>query len=197
MKIIGHPIDKVELLVLGGTWESYPEEYREEFIRDIFYAANVFFDINKREKYNLEEEQIINETAKVKIIGLTLETRPDTINEESIKLFRKYGCTRIQLGIQHLDDNILKKVNRGHSKKDAEFAMKLLKDSCYKVDIHLMPDLPGSSPEKDNIMFDQFLNHKKIISKNMIVDFMNLKWNMIKFKQINGKFILVLLHLGQ
>ena len=80
LRRIGHPVDKLEVLVLGGTWESYPEEYREGFIRDLFYAANTFFDdLPKREKYSLPKEQLINESTKVKIIGLTLETRPDTI----------------------------------------------------------------------------------------------------------------------
>lgn len=138
-QLMGHPVDKLEVLVLGGTWESYPKAYREEFIRDLFWASNVFFDKvrsgaarqsraaasphhrithhpspsyaqePKREKLSLAEEQHINESAKCKvrrqhypahpdsltyplqIIGLTLETRPDTVNSESIRLFRQYG----------------------------------------------------------------------------------------------------------
>ena len=95
----------------------------------------------------MEEEKRINKTARVKVIGLTLETRPDSINHEELVRFREYGVTRVQLGIQHTDDSVLKKVNRGCLKEDAVRAMKLLKESCWKVDTHFMPNLPGSSPK--------------------------------------------------
>ncbi|GMG15367.1 unnamed protein product [Phytophthora fragariaefolia] len=154
----GHPVDKIELLVLGGTWASYPVEYQETFIRDLFYAANTFFDREKRERHSLDEEKLENETAAVKIIGITLETRPDCITPEELRRFRRYGCTRVQLGIQHTDDAILKKINRGCTSADAVRALKLLRDCCYKTDIHLMPNLPGSDPEKDRAMFDYVLH---------------------------------------
>eukprot|EP00644_Phytophthora_capsici_P006189 jgi/Phyca11/569314/estExt2_Genewise1.C_PHYCAscaffold_320136 len=153
----GHPVDKIELLVLGGTWASYPVEYQENFIRDLFYAANTFFNREKRERHSLDEEKLENETAAVKIIGITLETRPDCITPEELRRFRRYGCTRVQLGIQHTDDGILKKINRGHTLAEAVQAMKLLRDCCYKTDIHLMPNLPGSDPEKDRAMFEYVL----------------------------------------
>jgi hypothetical protein len=130
LAMMGHPVDKIELLVLGGTWASYPVEYQEEFVRDLFYAANTFHNLTeRRERKSLAEEQLINESAEAKIIGLTLETRPDTITPEEIKRFRKYGCTRVQLGIQHTDDGILKKINRGCTNQDAKDAIKLLKDT--------------------------------------------------------------------
>ncbi|ETL81321.1 hypothetical protein L917_18312 [Phytophthora nicotianae] len=154
----GHPVDKIELLVLGGTWASYPVEYQETFIRDLFYAANTFFDREKRERHSLDEEKLENETAAVKIIGITLETRPDCITPEELRRFRRYGCTRVQLGIQHTDDGILKKINRGHTLAQAVQALKLLRDCCYKTDIHLMPNLPGSDPEKDRAMFEYVLH---------------------------------------
>jgi len=112
---------------------------------------------NKRLRGSLREEQIENETAVCKIIGLTLETRPDCINHEEIIRFRKYGCTRVQLGIQHTDNTILKKINRESTIEDAMQAIKLLKESCYKIDVHLMPNLPGATPALDNQMFDQML----------------------------------------
>lgn len=88
----GHPVDKIELLVLGGTWASYPHSYQESFCRDLFYAANTFYDREKtRPKGTLEEEQDINEKAACKIIGLTLETRPDTITAEEIRRLRRCG----------------------------------------------------------------------------------------------------------
>ena len=102
------------------------------------------------------EEQLINETAECKIIGVTLETRPDKINYAEVRRFRKLGCTRVQLGVQHTDPEILEKVNRGHKVSHAEKAIKLLKTAGFKVDIHLMPDLPGSDVQKDWEMFRRF-----------------------------------------
>ncbi|KAG5508897.1 hypothetical protein GH5_06109 [Leishmania sp. Ghana 2012 LV757] len=157
---IGHPADKVELLVLGGTWESYPRKYRERFIRDLFYAANTMFDppqAPRRPPLDLLQEQLLNESAHCKIIGITLETRPDTINPEMLVELRRFGCTRVQLGVQHTDDGILTLVNRQCTREDTANAIKLLKDSCFKVDIHLMPDLPGASPAIDKAMFDDVL----------------------------------------
>ena len=138
-------VAKVELLVLGGTWSEYPPEYQEEFLRDIFWSANTFFDARpKRARLSLEEEQVFNETARVRLIGLTLETRPDSITREEIRRLRQFGCTRVQLGIQHTNDAILKKINRGCTTADACRAVRLLKDACFKIDFHLMPDLPGA-----------------------------------------------------
>eukprot|EP00759_Apiculatamorpha_spiralis_P037210 PhF_6_TR37166/c0_g1_i1/m.54717 len=154
---IGHIPDKVEILVLGGTWESYPHAYQTNFIRDIFYAANTFGSDPPRSPKSLSEEQLINETAAVRIIGVTLETRPDTINAEMLVRLRQLGCTRVQLGVQHTDDSILMAVNRECTRSDVVHALQLLKDSCFKVDVHLMPDLPGATPEGDKRMFDDLL----------------------------------------
>lgn len=158
----GHPVDKIELLVLGGTWASYPHEYQETFIRDLFYAANTFFDRSKRERKSLEQEKLENESAVVKIIGITLETRPDCITPDELRRFRRYGCTRVQLGIQHTDDAILKKINRGCTNQDAIEAMQLLRDCCYKTDIHLMPNLPGSDVDRDLKMFEYVLQSEDL-----------------------------------
>lgn len=76
-------MDKIELLILGGTWSSYPHEYQEEFVRDLFFAANTFQRQEGRQRLSLEEEQVFNETAQTKIIGITLETRPDCIDAEA------------------------------------------------------------------------------------------------------------------
>lgn len=149
----GHQVDKIEILVLGGTWSVYPDQYQHDFIRDCFYAANTFTDIEKRERLSLREEQDINETARYKIIGLTLETRPDFISPTEVKKLRNLGCTRVQLGVQHTDNKILDFIKRGHSIEQSILATRMLKDTGFKVDHHYMPDLPGSSPEKDLEMF--------------------------------------------
>tara|TARA_B110000495_G_C23032460_1_gene615337 strand:- start:1969 stop:3468 length:1500 start_codon:yes stop_codon:yes gene_type:complete len=156
----GHYINKLEIIVLGGTWSSYSHNYQKEFIRDVYYAANTYFDINKREKYSLFEEQTINTKALCKIVGLTLETRPDCINEEEITRFLEYGVTRVQIGIQTTDEYILKKINRGCNNADAIRALRLLKDAGLKVLIHLMPNLPFSTPENDKEMFKTILNYE-------------------------------------
>jgi ELP3 family radical SAM enzyme/protein acetyltransferase len=155
---MGHQVDKIELLVLGGTWSEYPKEYQEQFITKLYYAANIFYEIEKRDVLSLEEELLINETAKIHIIGLTLEMRSDSININEIKRLRRFNCTRVQLGIQHTDNEVLKMNNRGESVEKVKKAIKLLKDNCYKIDGHIMLNLYGSSVEKDEKMLDQVLN---------------------------------------
>jgi ELP3 family radical SAM enzyme/protein acetyltransferase len=155
---MGHQVDKIELLVLGGTWSEYPKEYQEQFITKLYYAANIFYEIEKRDVLSLEEELLINETAKIHIIGLTLEIRSDSININEIKRLRRFNCTRVQLGIQHTDNEVLKMNNRGESVEKVKKAIKLLKDNCYKIDGHIMLNLYGSSVEKDDIMLNQILN---------------------------------------
>ena len=159
---IGHNVDKIELIILGGTWCSYPQEYQDKFITELYYAANVYYETQPRKMLSLEEEISLNENAKLHIIGLTLETRPDTINLDEIKNFRRYNATRIQLGVQHTDNKVLKKINRGHTIEAAHKAIKMLKENGYKVDIHLMPNLPGSSYEQDVDMLNKALYDEKL-----------------------------------
>jgi ELP3 family radical SAM enzyme/protein acetyltransferase len=157
----GHELDKLEIILEGGTYTEYPPQYLERFHRDLIYAANVYFDTEKRSPKSVEEEVSINKSAKVRIIGICIETRPDALVNDNeyknmtwLRRFRRWGVTRVQLGVQHSDNEILKKVNRGHTIEDACKAVQYLKDNCFKVDIHLMPDLPNATPEKDIQMFD-------------------------------------------
>lgn len=163
----GHEVDKLEIIIEGGTYTEYPREYLETFHRDLIYAANTFYDKEKRAPYSVERETMINASAKARIIGICIETRPDTLlntqtdlkehekEETWLHFFRRVGVTRVQLGVQHTNNDILKKVNRGHTYEDAYQAMVYLKNNCFKVDIHLMPDLPGSTPSLDKDMFDK------------------------------------------
>lgn len=158
----GHVLDKFEVLVLGGTWSSYPMEYREAYVRDLYYTANCHLFLPEgerliREKKSLAEEREMNETADHRIIGLTLETRPDCINKREIRHLRDCGCTRVQLGIQHTDDEILNKIKRQCTSKHNARGIRMLKEAGFKVDIHLMPDLPGSSVEQDLAMFKEVI----------------------------------------
>jgi len=175
----GHSGDKLEFIILGGTFSYYPIEYQKEFIRDIYYASNIFNElefyyenneifiknnINIRNAYELEKEQLINESNNNHVIGICIETRPDCIvnimkkktkiNNNEIKRLRTYGVTRVQIGVQHTDNNVLKYVKRGHTVETSIEAIKILKSNGFKVDIHIMPDLPSSSYEKDIIMAD-------------------------------------------
>ena len=155
----GHDADKLEIIVLGGTWSSYEYTYQKDFARDVFYAANTFFQIEKREKKSLREEQKENETAWCKIIGFTIETRPDKITEEEILRLLELGITRVQIGVQTTHDFLLKKINRGCLDVDTRRAIRLLKKYGFKILIHMMPNLPGSNPNldkesMDSIMFD-------------------------------------------
>ena len=154
---MGHNVDKIELLVLGGTWSEYPKEYQEEFITSLYYSANVYYDFDKRDILTLEEEIAINEFANIHIIGLTLEMRSDSININEIKRLRRFNCTRVQLGIQHTNNNVLKMNNRGESVETTIRALKLLKNNCFKIDAHLMLNLYGSSPELDREMLNQII----------------------------------------
>ena len=186
---MGHAPDKLEVLVLGGTWTEYPEEYQKEFVRDIYYGANTSLDRNNRERFPLETEILLNECAVVRVIGLTLETRPDTINMYEISKFRSFGCTRLQMGLQHTDDHLLKLSNRGHKLEDTIQAISLLKDNCYKVDIHIMPNLLGSNPEKDKKMFDQILYDPRLQSDQIkIYPVSVVPWSMYETMYKDGRY---------
>ncbi len=166
----GHSADKIELIIKGGTWSAYPRDYREWFIQQCFQAMNetgvVQRDIvntnpsshfnrfwgEEKNNWSIEkllEEQHINETALNRCIGLTIETRPDWVTIEEITHLRTLGCTRVELGLQTTDEDILKNIKRGHTALQTAHATKLLKDAGFKVDHHLMPGLPGAIPEKD------------------------------------------------
>jgi ELP3 family radical SAM enzyme/protein acetyltransferase len=146
---------KMEVILSGGTWESYPIEYREQVILELYWAANTM--TLERPIKTLDEEIKENETAEYRIIGLTIETRPDNITKETICDYNKWNVTRVQIGVQHFDDKILKKINRKCYTVDTIRAIRLLKQAGFKVVIHLMPDLPGSSPEKDLHMLERTL----------------------------------------
>lgn len=148
----GHETDKLELIVMGGTWSCLPRTYQNWFIRRCFEAAN------GRSAKNLIQAQKVNESAKHRIIGLTLETRPDYINENEIKYWRKLGATRVELGVQSINDKVLTACNRGHGVKEIIRATKLFKQAGFKIAYHLMPGLPGATPWND------LSNFKKLFS---------------------------------
>jgi len=154
LKATGHPTDKIELRIIGGTWSYYPKQYQTTFIRQCFNACN-----NKRSD-SLKKAQKLNEKAKSRIIGVTIETRPDYITKKEIKRLRELGITRVELGVQSIYNNILKLNKRGHDISDTIKATKLLKDAGFKVSYQMMPNLPGSSFKKDIAMLEQLFTNQ-------------------------------------
>lgn len=186
----GHPIDKLEFRVLGGTFSCYPHTVADEFMRDLYYAANTYFDGRERKRLSLEEEQSKNVVALVHVVGLGVETRPDEITPDEIKRFRRYGITRVEIGVQHTDDNLLKGVNRGHTLEDSKRAIKLLKDYGFKVEIHIMADLPGATPDGDKDCYRQVLRDDADLIPDYLKDYpcLDVSYTIIKKWKEQGKW---------
>ena len=170
----GHKPTKIELIVIGGTWSVLPQPYKYWFINECFRAANQYQKLkikNKKHilknvnilklKNQLADEQKKNEKARYRIIGITLETRPDYIDETELLEMRELGCTRVELGVQAIDDKILKLNQRGHGVTEIVRATKLLKDYGFKVTYHIMPGLPGSNQKKDIKMFSRLFTDQR------------------------------------
>jgi len=177
----GHPTDKIELIVKGGTWNAYPLEYQYWFILRCFEAANRLssraksrdpLSTSQKKILRLSQNDIVllkqqltkiqkkNELAPHRVVGLTLETRPDHIDEKNITIMREIGCTRVELGVQTIDDKILQSIKRGHDAHEVARATELLKNHGFKVDFHLMPQLPGSTPKKDLEMLSEIFTNE-------------------------------------
>lgn len=147
LEAIGHPTDKVELLILGGTWSSYRRDYQEWFIHRCFEALNgVASD-------SLEEAQTRNETALHRNVGLVIETRPDHVTPGEMAWLRRLGVTKVQMGAQSLDDHILEINQRGHTAEETRRAVSLLRAAGFKIVLHWMPNLLGATLETDRTNF--------------------------------------------
>ncbi len=152
LRAIGHSVQKVELIVMGGDWCSKDSNYRECFVKRCFDA------MNGTASSDLEEAKTINETADVRNVGLTFETRPDFVTTDSIDQMLAMGGTRVEIGVQTLSDEILERVQRGHDVEATVRATKLLRDSGLKICYHMMPGLPGSTIERDLNTFEQLFD---------------------------------------
>jgi elongator complex protein 3 len=173
LEINGHDIDKIELIVMGGTFSDLPKHYQYWFISECYRAANDYPNerseakpraitrsrISVGAKNKLSAEQKRNEKTKHRIIGLTLETRPDTLDDEEIKFYRELGCTRVEIGVQSIFDDVLKKNRRGHTAQQTINATKLLKNAGFKISYHMMPGLLGSNFKKDLEMFREIFSN--------------------------------------
>lgn len=145
----GHIPSKVEVVVMGGTFTALPVDYQEWFITNIYEAANRYPAPWPQTLSSLEEAQIRNERAAIRIVGLTLETRPDWCKERHVDMMLRFGATKVELGVQSIYDDVLMRVDRGHTVKDTIEATRILKDAGYKVAYHIMPGLPGSDMDRD------------------------------------------------
>jgi elongator complex protein 3 len=150
MRRNGHNIDKVELLILGGTWSSYPADYQEWFVRRCFDAMNGVGSSS------LEEAHQLNEQAAHRNTGVVVETRPDHITLEEVHRLRWLGVTRVQLGVQTLDDRISALNKRSETSDDVRRAVRLLRSAGFKIALHWMPNLLGATPESDLEDFRRF-----------------------------------------
>ncbi len=154
-KIQAHPSDKIELIVMGGTFLAMDKSYKRYFIKNLYDALN---DVKSK---NIAHAKKINEKAKHRVVGLTLETRPDVCGKREIDEALYYGATRMELGVQNPDDRIYRLINRGHTVKDVVESTSLLKDASFKVVYHLMPGLPGSNKKKDVEMFKKVFEREE------------------------------------
>ncbi len=143
MSRLGHPVDKIELLILGGSWSCYPEDYQDWFVRRCLDA------LNHKESETLETAQQLNETASCRNVGLVIETRPDLVTPDEVVRLRRQGVTKVQLGVQSLDDNILALNRRGHTVAHTRQAVRLLRLAGFKIQVHWMPNLLGATPDGD------------------------------------------------
>ena len=144
---IGHPTDKIELLILGGCWTAYPADYQDWFILRCLDA------LNKSDSPDLKEAQRLNQHAAHRNVGLVVETRPDEINPQRLTLMRRQGVTKIQLGAQSFDDRILLLNRRGHTSQDTLHATAMLRAAGFKIVLHWMPNLLGATLESDRADF--------------------------------------------
>jgi elongator complex protein 3 len=144
---IGHATDKVDLIVMGGTFSARLPFYQEWFVKRCLDALNL------KQSLSLESAKLKNETASSRCIGLTIETRPDWLRLQHVDQILRLGATRVELGVQTIDDAVLYAIKRGHTVSDTISATRIAKDAGLKVCYHMMPGLPDSSEKKDLFSF--------------------------------------------
>ena len=161
LETIGHSINKVELIVMGGDWCSKPHEYQEFFVKGCLDA------MNRSVSNGFEEAKKLNESTSVRNVGMTFETRPDWVTQESVDSMLDLGATRVEIGVQTLSDEVLERVERGHGVTETADASKMLRDSGLKICYHIMPGLPGTTPESDletfNLLFSDERFHPDML----------------------------------
>ena len=150
---VGHPTDKIELLILGGSWSAYSREYQEWFVRRCFDALNETNPDDQSQNMTLEEAHVLNVHGQHRNVGLVVETRPDLVTPQELAWYRQLGVTKVQIGAQSLDNRILALNKRGHTVEQTLQAMALLRAGGFKVVLHWMPNLLGATLESDRADF--------------------------------------------
>lgn len=152
----GHNVSKVELVIVGGTFPFMSNEYQRNFAKECFDA------LNGVESVSLLEAQKLNETSKIRCVGFTVETKPDYCKNTHIDLMLELGFTRVEIGVQSLQEDVYRNINRGHTIDDVYDSFQLAKDCGYKIVAHMMPGLPGSTPEKDLEDFRKLFEDRRL-----------------------------------
>jgi len=153
-EVMNHPTDKIEIIIMGGTFLEYPEKFQFDFIKGIYDG------LNGKVSKSLEKAQKLNESEKHRCVALCIETRPDVCCE-FVERMREFGCTRVELGVQIIDDKIYERIKRGHKVEAVVKATKCLKDAGFKIGYHIMPGLPGSNLQKDLKLFKRIFSDER------------------------------------
>lgn len=149
LEAVGHPTDKIELLILGGSFSAYPQDYQTWFVQRCFDAMNTDDPAHPAVSDTLADAQASNVHAAHRNVGLVIETRPDLVNRAALARYRELGVTKVQMGAQSLDDRILALNQRGHTAQETLAATALLRAGGFKIVLHWMPNLLGATPDSD------------------------------------------------
>uniref|UniRef100_A0A8C6LXF2 Elongator complex protein 3 n=1 Tax=Nothobranchius furzeri TaxID=105023 RepID=A0A8C6LXF2_NOTFU len=153
LKQLGHSVDKVEFIVMGGTFMALPEEYRDFFIRNLHDA------LSGHTSNNVAEAVRYSERSSTKCVGITIETRPDYCLKRHLSDMLNYGSTRLEIGVQSVYEDVARDTNRGHTVRAVCESFHLAKDAGFKVVAHMMPDLPNVGMERDVEQFIEFFEN--------------------------------------
>lgn len=149
----GHSVDKVEFIVMGGTFMSLPDDYRDYFIRNLHDA------LSGQTSSNVDEAVRYSEKSMTKCIGITIETRPDYCLKKHLSDMLRYGCTRLEIGVQSVYEDVARDTNRGHTVRAVCESFQMSKDAGFKVVAHMMPDLPNVGWERDVEQFIEYFEN--------------------------------------
>ncbi len=187
LEIVGHPTDKIELIIMGGTFTARDFDYQEWFVKRCYDA------MNEKRTTTLEDAEVLNEKAKYRCTGMTVETRPDWCRLHHVDRILGMGATRIELGAQILNDRVLYEIRRGHTVSDTTDATRISKDAGLKVCYHIMPGLPGSGRDDDVESFKRMFEDEKFkpdmlkIYPTLVVNpsLLYEKWKRGKYKPLD------------
>ncbi|CAF0949335.1 unnamed protein product [Brachionus calyciflorus] len=161
LKQLGHSVDKVEFIIMGGTFMCLSEDYRDYFIRNLHDA------LSGHTSNSVEEAVKYSEKSKTKCIGITIETRPDYCLKKHLSDMLNYGCTRLEIGVQSVYEDVARDTNRGHTVKAVCESFQMSKDAGFKVVVHMMPNLPNVDMERDMLQFIEFFENPSFRSDGL------------------------------